>query len=84
MGVLLTRHILPSDVVVIASQLVVAFLVKVEALGVKEIAARKNVEVVLIVLSGSVLNLLARVFFHSRNRLRRLDALVTSLRHHGC
>ena len=47
-----------------ASELIVAFLVEVESIWVKEVTSRKNVEAVLVVLSRSVFNFLSSVFLY--------------------
>lgn len=68
-SILLTRNVLPSYCVIVTTELVITFLVEVVTLRIEEITARKNVEIVRVILSRSVLNLLSRVFLHSRNLL---------------
>jgi len=67
-----------SNLVIVASELVVAFLVEVESLRVKEVATWKNVETILIVLSRSVFDFLPSVLLDSRRR--RSIACLTVLR----
>lgn len=84
MSKLLPWNVLPSHIIVIPSQLIVAFLVEVETLWIKEVTTWKNIEVVLIVLSRSVLDLLSSVLLDSRNCLERLAwSLDTILRRHA-
>jgi len=68
-SILLARNVLPGDGVIVAAELVITFLVEVVSLRIEEVAAWKNVEVILIILSRSVLDLLSRVFLNSRNLL---------------
>ena len=79
MSILLSRNVLPSDRVIVTSKLVIAFLVKVVALRIEEVATWKDVEVVLVILSWSVLNLLSSVFLHSWRRLQNLRSGLTFL-----
>jgi hypothetical protein len=79
MSILLSRNVLPSDSVIMTSKLVIAFLVEVVALRIEEVTAWKDVEVVLVILSWSVLNLLSSVFLNSRRWLQRLGARLTIL-----
>ena len=79
MSILLSRNVLPSDSVIVTSKLIIAFLVEVVALRIKEVATWKDVEVVLVILSWSVLNLLSSVFLHSWRRLQNLRSGLTFL-----
>lgn len=79
----MSRNVLPSDGVIVTSKLVIAFLVEVVTLRIEEVAARKDVEVVLVILSWSVLNLLSSVFLHSWRGLQNLRSGLTFLRHHS-
>ena len=69
MSILLTRNVLPGYCVVVPAELVITFLVEVVTLRIEEVAARKKVEVILVILSRSVLDFLPSVFLHSRNLL---------------
>ena len=79
MSILLSRNVLPSDIVIMTSKLVIAFLVEVVTLRIEEVTAWKDVEVVLVILSWSVLNLLSSVFLNSWRWLQRLGARLTIL-----
>lgn len=82
-SIFLTRNVLPGYCIVVTPELVITFLVEVVALRIEEVATWKDVEVVAVVLSRSVLDLLPGVFLHSRNRLLgHRGVLRTFLRHH--
>ena len=66
-SILLSRNVLSSHGVVVTDKLVVELLVKVITLRIKEVATRKDVEVVLVILTRSVLDFLSRVFLYSWN-----------------
>ena len=83
MGVLFLWNVLPSLLMIVASELVIAFLVKVVTLRIEEVAAWKNIETILVILSRSVLDLLPGVFLHFWNfHGLRLSHRHTILRHH--
>ena len=58
--------VLSSHLVIVATELIVAFLVEVESLRVKEVATWKNVKTILIVLTRSVFDFLPSVLLDSR------------------
>ena len=66
-SILLSRNVLSSHGVVVTTKLIVALLVKVVALRIKEIATRKDVEIVLVIFTRSVLDFLSCVLLHSRD-----------------
>jgi len=82
-SILLSRNVLSSHGVVVTTKLIVALLVKVVALRIKEIATRKDVEIVLVIFTRSVLDFLSRVLLHSRNIFHWLSG-HTLLRLHVC
>lgn len=57
-------NIFSSHIVIVASELIVAFLVEVVSIWVKEVTSWKNVEAVLVVLSRSVFNFLSCIFLN--------------------
>jgi hypothetical protein len=69
MSILLTRNVLTSYCVIVTTKLVITFLVEVVTLRIEEITSWKDVKVILVILSRSVLDLLSSVFLNSRDLL---------------
>ena len=65
MSILLTGDVLPSHSIVMASELVITFLVEIITLGIEEVATWKYVEVILVILSWSVFDLLSSILLDS-------------------
>lgn len=65
MSILLTGDVLPSHSVVMTSELVITFLVEIITLGIEEVATWKYVEVILVILSWSVFDLLSSILLDS-------------------
>lgn len=65
MSILLARDVLPSHSIVMTSELVITFLVEIITLGIEEVATWKYVEVILVILSWSVFDLLPSILLDS-------------------
>ena len=65
MSILLARDVLPSHRIVMTSELVITFLVEIITLGIEEVATWKYVEVILVILSWSVFDLLPSILLDS-------------------
>lgn len=65
MSILLTGDVLPSHSIVMTSELVITFLVEIITLGIEEVATWKYVEVILVILSWSVFDLLSSILLDS-------------------
>lgn len=65
MSILLTGDVLPSHSIVMTSELVITFLVEIITLGIEEVATWKYVEVILVILSWSVFDLLPSILLDS-------------------
>lgn len=65
MSILLARDVLPSHSIVMTSELVITFLVEIITLGIEEVATWKYVEVILVILSWSVFDLLSSILLDS-------------------
>lgn len=72
-------NVLARQLVIVPSQLIVAFLVKVETVRVKEVTTWKYVETIIVIFSISVLDFLPSVLLDSR---RWLSRGLTILRKH--
>lgn len=65
MSILLAGDVLPSHSIVMTSELVITFLVEIITLGIEEVATWKYVEVILVILSWSVFDLLSSILLDS-------------------
>lgn len=68
-------NVLSSHFVIMATELIVAFLVEVEPLRIKEVATWKNIETIGVIFSWSVLDFLPSVLLDSRRWLLHLTIL---------
>lgn len=80
MSVLCARNIASCHSIIVTTKLIISFLVEVVTMWVKEIATREHVEVVIVILSWSVLNLLSSELSDSWNLLDLLVDRIAILR----
>lgn len=67
--------VLSSHLVIVATELVVAFLVEVESLRVEEVPTWQNVKTIIVVLTRSVFDFLSSVLLDSRRKFLLLTVL---------
>jgi len=59
LSILRTWNVVASDIIVMSAELIVALSIEIESLWVKEVSVWQDVEVVIVVLAGSIFYLLA-------------------------
>lgn len=70
LSILRSWNVVASDIIVMSAELIVALSIEIESLWVKEVSVWQDVEVVIVVLAGSIFYLLACVLFDSGHRLQ--------------
>lgn len=80
MSVLCARDIASRHSIIVTTKLIVSFLVEVISMRVKEISTRQYVEVIIVILTRSVLNLLSSELSDPWDLLLLLVHRIVSLR----
>ena len=81
MSVLCARDIAACHSIIMTTKLIVSFLVEVISMRVKEVSTRQYVEVIIVILTWSVLDLLPSKLSDPRDLLLLLVHRIFSLRH---